>query len=54
MPWLVLAGLIEGFVSPREPPLAVAAAVGVAACAPYWALVLWRGGHARPRALARR
>jgi uncharacterized membrane protein SpoIIM required for sporulation len=53
MPWLVLAGLIEGFISPNEPPLALAAAIGVAAAAPYWALVLWRG-HARPRALARR
>jgi uncharacterized membrane protein SpoIIM required for sporulation len=56
MPWLVLAGLIEGFVSPREPPLALAAALGVAAAGPYWALVLWRGrpAHPRPRALARR
>jgi uncharacterized membrane protein SpoIIM required for sporulation len=53
MPWLVLAGVIEGFVSPREPPLAVAAAVGVTAAGAYWALVLWRG-HARPRVLARR
>ena len=53
MPWLVLAGLIEGFVSPGAPELPVAAAIGVAAAAPYWALVLWRG-HARPRALARR
>jgi uncharacterized membrane protein SpoIIM required for sporulation len=56
MPWLVLAGLIEGFVSPNEPPLGVALAVGVAAVAPFWALVLWRGrrDHARPRAFARR
>jgi uncharacterized membrane protein SpoIIM required for sporulation len=53
MPWLVLAGVIEGFISPGEPPLPVAAAVGLAAAAPYWALVL-RRGHARPRALARR
>ena len=56
MPWLVLAGLIEGFVSPDRPPLAVGLAVGLAAALPYWALVLWRGrpDHARPRALARR
>ncbi|HWM10232.1 MAG TPA: stage II sporulation protein M [Solirubrobacteraceae bacterium] len=55
MPWLVLAGLIEGFVSPNQPPLAVAALVGVAAAAPFWALVIWRGrpDHARPLALAR-
>jgi uncharacterized membrane protein SpoIIM required for sporulation len=56
MPWLVLAGLIEGFVSPGQPPLAVAAAIGLAVVIPYWALVLWRGrpDHARPRVLARR
>jgi Stage II sporulation protein M len=54
MPWLVLAGVIEGFVSPRHPPLPVAAAVGIAAAGAYWALLLWRGGHARPRVLARR
>jgi uncharacterized membrane protein SpoIIM required for sporulation len=53
MPWLVLAGLIEGFVSPGEPPLGVALAVGLAAAVPFWVLVAWRG-HARPRALARR
>jgi uncharacterized membrane protein SpoIIM required for sporulation len=53
MPWLVLAGLIEGFVSPREPVLPVAAAIGLAAAVPYWALVLTRG-HTRPRAFARR
>jgi uncharacterized membrane protein SpoIIM required for sporulation len=53
MPWLVLAGLIEGFVSPSQPPLPVAAAVGVAAVVPYWTLLIWRG-HARPRDLARR
>jgi uncharacterized membrane protein SpoIIM required for sporulation len=51
MPWLVLAGLIEGFVSPGQPPLPVAAAVGLAAATPFWVLVL---RHARPRALARR
>jgi uncharacterized membrane protein SpoIIM required for sporulation len=53
MPWLVLAGLIEGFVSPGRPPLGVATAVGVAAAAAFWVLVLWRG-HARPRDFARR
>jgi uncharacterized membrane protein SpoIIM required for sporulation len=51
MPWLVLAGLIEGFVSPGQPPLPVAAAVGLAAATPFWVLVL---RHARPRALALR
>jgi uncharacterized membrane protein SpoIIM required for sporulation len=53
MPWLVLAGVIEGFVSPSQPPLPVALGVGLAAALPYWALVVWRG-HIRPRDLARR
>jgi hypothetical protein len=56
MPWLVLAGLIEGFVSPRHPSLPVAIAVGVLAAGTYWTLVIVRGraDHARPRVLARR
>jgi uncharacterized membrane protein SpoIIM required for sporulation len=56
MPWLVLAGLIEGFVSPRQLPLPAAAAVGLAVGGAYWALLLWRGrpDHARPLVLARR
>jgi uncharacterized membrane protein SpoIIM required for sporulation len=53
MPWLVLAGLIEGFVSPRQLPLPVALAVGLIAAGAYWALLLTRG-HARPLDLARR
>ena len=52
MPWLVLAGVLEGFVS-GDTSLPVAAVIGVAAAAPYWALVLWRGRHPRPLALAR-
>jgi uncharacterized membrane protein SpoIIM required for sporulation len=56
MPWLVLAGVIEAFLSPRHPSLPVAIAVGVAAAGTYWTLVIVRGreDHARPRALARR
>jgi uncharacterized membrane protein SpoIIM required for sporulation len=53
MPWLVLAGLIEAFVSPRQLPVGAALAVGVAAAGAYWALLL-RRGHARPLDLARR
>jgi uncharacterized membrane protein SpoIIM required for sporulation len=53
-PWLVLAGLIEGFVTPDRVPLGAALAIGVAAAAPFWALLAWRGRHASPRALARR
>jgi uncharacterized membrane protein SpoIIM required for sporulation len=56
MPWLVVAGVTEGFVSPRHPSLPVAAVIGVTLAAIYWTLVIVRGrpDHARPRALARR
>jgi uncharacterized membrane protein SpoIIM required for sporulation len=56
MPWLVLAGVIEGFVSPRHPSLPVAIGVGVAAAGSYWTLVIVRGrpDHPRPLALSRR
>jgi uncharacterized membrane protein SpoIIM required for sporulation len=53
MPWLVLAGLIEGFVSPRQLPLPAALVVGLIAAGAYWTL-LFRRGHARPLDLARR
>jgi uncharacterized membrane protein SpoIIM required for sporulation len=56
MPWLVLAGIIEAFVSPNQLPLPAAAAFGLTVGGAYWALVVWRGGpdHARPLVLARR
>lgn len=43
MPWFVLAGLVEGFVTPTSLPVAGALAVGGLVAAPYWALVFWRG-----------
>jgi uncharacterized membrane protein SpoIIM required for sporulation len=43
VPWLVLAGLVEGFVTPRRIGLAPALAVGTGLAAVFWALVLWRG-----------
>src|SRR5437763_495203 len=43
MPWFVLAGLVEGFVTPTSLPLAGAIAVGLLVAAPYWTLVFWRG-----------
>jgi hypothetical protein len=43
MPWFVLAGLVEGFVTPTSLPLAGAVAVGLLVAAPYWTLVFWRG-----------
>ena len=57
MPWLVVAGLVEGFVTPTRLPLGVALALGLGLAGLYWALVAWRGGgpdHSRPRRLARR
>jgi uncharacterized membrane protein SpoIIM required for sporulation len=63
MPWFVLAGLVEGFVTPTSLPLGGAVAVGLLVAAPYWTLVFWRGRipappgpsrHRRLRALARR
>ena len=53
MPWLVLAGVIEGFVSPAHPSLPVAIAIGVLAAGTFWTLVIVRGrpDH-QPRPLA--
>jgi uncharacterized membrane protein SpoIIM required for sporulation len=53
-PWLVLAGLTEGFLTPRDLPLPAALAVGCALAALFWGLVLTRGRHRRARDFARR
>ncbi|MDQ1446481.1 MAG: hypothetical protein QOI20_2945 [Acidimicrobiaceae bacterium] len=45
-PWLVLAGLVEGFVTPQGLGLGPALAVGLALGALYWTLVVLRGGPA--------
>ena len=42
-PWLVLAGLVEGFVTPQAIGAGPALAVGLALAAPYWGLLAWRG-----------
>ncbi|MDQ3940627.1 MAG: stage II sporulation protein M [Actinomycetota bacterium] len=42
-PWLVLAGLVEGFLTPAGLGLEATVGVGVALGAIYWGLVLWRG-----------
>lgn len=52
MPWLVLAGLVEGFVSPNALPLPAAIAVGTSLGVVFWVLVAWRGRQSRARALA--
>jgi uncharacterized membrane protein SpoIIM required for sporulation len=51
--WLVVAGLTEGFVTPRGLPLTAALAVGLFLFAVFWGLVAVRG-HSRARALASR
>jgi uncharacterized membrane protein SpoIIM required for sporulation len=42
-PWLVVAGLVEGFVSPSGEAPGVVAAIGLGLGALYWGLVLGRG-----------
>ncbi len=49
-PWLVVAGLVEGFVTPAGLPLPVVITIGLGLGAIYWGLVLWRGGK-RPAAV---
>jgi uncharacterized membrane protein SpoIIM required for sporulation len=45
--WLVVAGLVEGFITPAGNGLTAAIVVGFSLGAVYWALVLWRGAPAR-------
>ncbi|MGQ0521829.1 MAG: stage II sporulation protein M [Actinomycetota bacterium] len=45
MPWLVLAGVVEGFVTPSGLGVAPALVVGLGLGAPFWLLV-WRRGRA--------
>ncbi|MGI8674770.1 MAG: stage II sporulation protein M [Thermoleophilaceae bacterium] len=49
-PWLVVAGLIEGFVSRQGRPAGMMLAIGFAVGALYWGLVVWRG---RPEGASR-
>lgn len=43
MPWFVLAGVVEGFVTPTALPVGGALAVGALVATPFWVLVFWRG-----------
>ncbi len=43
MPWFVLAGLVESFVTPAGLGVGAAIVIGVALGAIYWGLVWWRG-----------
>ena len=52
-PWLVLAGLVEGFLTPSGLGVPAALAIGFAFGGVYWLLLAWRGFAARgePEAL---
>lgn len=41
--WLVIAGLLEGFVSPSGIGLPARIVIGVTAAGMFWGLVIWRG-----------
>jgi len=43
MPWLVVAGLVEGFITPAALGFGVVLPVGLGLGATYWGLVIWRG-----------
>ncbi len=43
IPWLVLAGLVEGFITPRGIGLLPAVSFGWALAGIFWGLVAWRG-----------
>jgi uncharacterized membrane protein SpoIIM required for sporulation len=45
--WLVVAGLVEGFVTPRGLGLTTVVTIGGLLGAIFWGLVLWRGAPAR-------
>ncbi len=48
MPWLIIAGLVEGFITPAALGFGVVLPVGIGLGAIYWGLVIWRGRLARP------
>ncbi len=47
--WLVVAGLVEGFLTPAGKGLTTVLVVGPGLGAIYWGLVLWRGAPERPQ-----
>lgn len=51
-PWLVVAGIIEGFVGRRGLAAGPVVAVGLMVGCMYWGLVIWRGRPARSGELA--
>jgi len=53
VPWLVLCGFCEGFLTGPELPLALQLTIGLGLAAVFWGLVWWRG-HSRALDFARR
>jgi uncharacterized membrane protein SpoIIM required for sporulation len=51
-PWLVVAGLVEGFITPRGLGLGPVIVLGFTLGVVYWALVLWRGRAPEPATAA--
>jgi len=47
-PWLVVAGLVEGYVTPAGWGLAPVAGLGIGLALAYWSLVVWRGRAVTP------
>jgi uncharacterized membrane protein SpoIIM required for sporulation len=47
MPWLVVAGLVEGFITPAALGFGVVLPVGLGLGAIFWGLVIWRGHFRR-------
>ena len=47
-PWLVVAGLVEGFVTPAGFALPIVITIGLALGALYWGLMIWRGKPPAP------
>jgi uncharacterized membrane protein SpoIIM required for sporulation len=54
LPWLVVCGLAEGFLTGPGLPLALQVAIGAVLFSLFWGLVLWRGRHSRALDFARR
>jgi uncharacterized membrane protein SpoIIM required for sporulation len=56
VPWLVVCGLCEGFLTGPSLPVGVQAAIGASLFCVFWGLVVWRGrfGHNAALAFARR
>ena len=52
-PWLVVAGLVEGFLTPAGTGLPTVLAVGFSLGAVYWGLVLWRGAPSESQTRSR-